>query len=111
MENTRAQLGVEDWRIRNGAHKDNWRPWEMPPGVSERIGSYMQRLGLHFGRLDFIIGEADEVSFLEVNPNGQFGWLDDATVWPLHRAVLDAALDPMSTIGGDEIATETDGPE
>jgi hypothetical protein len=29
-------------------------------------------------------------TFLEVNPNGQFGWLDAPGDWPLHRAVLDA---------------------
>jgi hypothetical protein len=108
MEESRTELGVEDWRIRNGAHNDKWRRWEMPPGLPERISSYMERLGLHFGRLDFIIGDSDVV-FLEVNPNGQFGWLDDPNEWPLHHVVLDAALDPASTIRGDEIVREFDG--
>lgn len=105
MEETRAQLGVEDWRIRNGAHKDKWRSWEMLPGLSERITGYMERLGLCFGRLDFIVSN-DDVFFLEVNPNGQFGWLDDPNGWPLHRAVFDALLDPASTIRGDEVVRE-----
>lgn len=107
MEATRTQLGVEDWRIRNDAYKDKWRLWDLPPGLAQRIGGYMQRLGLHFGRLDFIVGD-DEMWFLEVNPNGQFGWLDDPDGWPLHRAVLDAVLDPASTISGDEIVRERD---
>ncbi len=44
-----------------------------------------------------------EPTFLEVNPNGQFGWLDDPAGWPLHRAVLDAALDPASTLENEAI--------
>jgi hypothetical protein len=110
MEQTRAQLGVEDWRIRNGDHPDRWRRWDMPPDLPGRICRYMERLGLRFGRLDFIVGD-DEVVFLEVNPNGQFGWLDDPNGWPLHRAVLDAALDPSSAIRGDEIVREHDAAE
>ena len=107
MERTRADLGVEDWRIRNDSHKDAWRPWELPTGLAARIDRYMACLGLHFGRLDFIVDDdADSVVFLEVNPNGQFGWLDDPDGWSLHRAVLDAALDPATTIRGDEIARE-----
>lgn len=105
MERTRAELDVEDWRIRNGAYKDKWRRWGMPLGLPERISSFMEQLGLHFGRLDFIVGDS-EVHFLEVNPNGQFGWLDDPHNWPLHRAVLDAVLDPASTIRGDEVVRE-----
>ncbi|MCC2113483.1 MAG: hypothetical protein KDJ16_15725 [Hyphomicrobiales bacterium] len=106
MEATRAELEVEDWRIRNGAHTDKWRPWSMPVGLAERIDGYMKRLGLHFGRLDFIVGDSD-VAFLEVNPNGQFGWLDDPDGWPIHHAVLDAAFDPAMAVRGDEIARET----
>lgn len=109
MEATRAQLGVEDWRIRNDAHKDVWRAWNLPPDLARRIRGYMERLGLRYGRLDFIVGD-DVASFLEVNPNGQFGWLDDPDGWPLHRAVLDAVLDPATAILGGEAARELDRP-
>lgn len=107
MEATRGDLGVEDWRIRNGAHFDGWRPWPMSDDLIDRIRRYMRRLGLRFGRLDFIAGAGDPV-FLEVNPNGQFGWLDDPDGWPLHNAVLDAVLDPRSAIDGREAVRETD---
>lgn len=105
MERTRADLGVEDWRIRNGAHDDRWRPWSLPEGLDAAIDAYMERLGLKFGRLDFIVGAAGAV-FLEVNANGQFGWLDDPDGWPLHRAVLEAVLDPGSRITGAEAVRE-----
>lgn len=37
----------------------------------------MTKLGLVFGALDFIIKPNGEYIFLEVNPNGQWLWLDD----------------------------------
>ena len=46
--------------------------------------------------------------FLEVNPNGQFGWLDTRGSWPLHRAVLAALYDPSSSVHGDETVREPD---
>lgn len=105
MAETRSDLDVEDWRIRNDSYHDRWRPWDLPPDLAPRICEYMGRLGLHFGRLDFIVGD-DGVWFLEVNPNGQFGWLDDPDGWPLHNAVLDAVLDPASAVCGTETVRE-----
>lgn len=106
MERTRAELGVEDWRIRNGTTSEPWRDWSLPAGLADSIRAYMDRLGLHYGRLDFITGE-DGVFFLEVNTNGQFGWLDDPDGWPIHNAVLDATLDPAFSIRGGEVTRET----
>jgi hypothetical protein len=102
MERTRADLGVEDWRTRVGGHADVWRRWAAPSGFTARVDAYMCRLGLRYGRLDFLSGDG-EPTFLEVNPNGQFGWLDDPVGWPLHRAVLDAALDPASSLENEAI--------
>jgi hypothetical protein len=105
MRLTRAELGVQDWRTLTNSDRDHWRPWVLPAPAQGRITAYMKRLGLRFGRLDFLTTEG-EMTFLEVNPNGQFGWLDDPSEWPLHRAVLEAVLDPTSSIQGNEAVRE-----
>ena len=105
MRLTRAELGVQDWRTLTNSDRDHWRPWVLPAPAQGRITAYMKRLGLRFGRLDFLTTEG-ETTFLEVNPNGQFGWLDDPSEWPLHRAVLEAVLDPTSSIQGNEAVRE-----
>jgi hypothetical protein len=107
MRLTRAELQVEDWRTLPDSDSRDWRPWDLPEGVEERIRGYMERLGLRFGRLDFLAGEG-VLTFLEVNPNGQFGWLDTPGEWPLHRAVLAAVLDPASAVRGDETVREAE---
>lgn len=105
MKETRTALNVEDWRSLKDNDRELWRGWTLTGGFSARIDTFMQRLGLRFGRLDFITG-GDQPVFLEVNPNGQFGWLDEPDRWPLHRAVLDAVLDPASAIRGGEAVSE-----
>jgi hypothetical protein len=105
MRLTRGELGVEDWRTLSNSDREHWRPWNLSAPVEDRITAYMNRLGLRFGRLDFLTTEG-ELTFLEVNPNGQFGWLDQPDAWPLHRAVLEAVLDPASSVEGGEIVRE-----
>lgn len=105
MELTREELGVEDWRTLNLIESSRWRPWNLSNTLSDLISCFMKRLGLRFGRLDFLKTE-EEVTFLEVNPNGQFAWLDDSVTFSLHQAVLTAALDPASTVMGDECVLE-----
>lgn len=87
---------LTDWRVTQGSDRNQWIPWNAGKEFEEKVDAYMKELGLKFGRLDFIIGGA-EVQFLEVNPCGQFGWLDDRKL-TLHNEVVDAILDPESTV-------------
>ena len=87
---------MTDWRVTQGTEANKWGPWNAGEEFENKIRAYMRDMGLKFGRLDFIIG-GDEPEFLEVNPCGQFGWLDDEN-FALHREVLDAILNPSSTI-------------
>ena len=87
---------LTDWRVTQGTEANKWEPWNAGEEFEDKVRAYMHDMGLKYGRLDFIIG-GDEPEFLEVNPEGQFGWLDDEN-FTLHKEVLDAILDPSSTI-------------
>lgn len=52
-----------------------WQPHELPDAVARGIVGFMAEMGLHFGRLDFLLGP-DGYHFLEVNANGEWAWLD-----------------------------------
>lgn len=85
-----------DWRITQGTPRNKWKKWDAGKDFENRIDGYMKAMNLKFGRLDFIIG-GKEPQFLEVNPSGQFGWLDDRK-FTLHNEVVDAILDESTII-------------
>ncbi len=68
--------GVVDWRhARTLAPAQEWRRHELPDSVARAIREFMDDMALHYGRLDFLLSGKD-YCFLEVNPNGEWAWLD-----------------------------------
>ena len=88
--------GLTDWRVTQGTKANQWTHWDCGDAFEHKVRAYMHDIGLKFGRLDFIIG-GNTPQFLEVNPCGQFGWLDDSAM-TLHKEVAEAIIDPSSTI-------------
>ncbi len=50
----------------------------------------MRRLDLRYGAFDFAVTPASEAYFLEVNPGGQWAWLERATGAPMTHALARA---------------------
>lgn len=65
-----------DWRHTANPNLPH-QPIELPLGVQARLLNMMARLGLTFGAVDLVQTPDDEFVFLEVNPNGQWLWIDD----------------------------------
>lgn len=63
---------------------------EVPAAVGHGVRTLMTRLGLRFGAFDFVVSPDDRWWFLEVNPNGQWAWIEDATGLPITAAISDA---------------------
>ena len=61
----------------------------------------MVRLGLVYGALDFVIGPGGSWTFLEINPGGQFGWLQ------LHRPSDDSHARRPPRDGSDDVTDWT----
>ena len=49
----------------------------MPEGVNTFCRQYLREMGLNFGCFDFIVRPDGQYVFLECNPNGQWGWIED----------------------------------
>ncbi len=65
-----------DWRERSVDLRVE--PAVLPDGVSRACRRLMERLGLVFGCLDLVVTPDGRHVFLEVNPMGQFLWVEDA---------------------------------
>lgn len=75
----RSSFSGLDWRrfIAAGID-DKWEHVMVPEHLRLKITAYMKDLGLSYGRLDFLYSEEDfsDIQFLEVNPHGQWAWMD-----------------------------------
>ena len=70
----------------------NPKPWPRCPLSSKderAIKGFMDETGYRFGRFDFIRKDG-ELWFLELNPNGQWAWLDEENEHGLVTLVADA---------------------
>ena len=66
----------EDVRKANFDDPSKWEPCELTASEQTAILGFMAETGYQFGRFDFIRKDG-ELWFLELNPNGQWAWLDE----------------------------------
>lgn len=65
----------EDWRVDN-CHNVKYEEIQLPPKISKQCVSIVEHFGLNFSSMDLILNDDGNYYFLDLNPNGQWGWLD-----------------------------------
>lgn len=78
-----------DWRREGAELIEQWTPAELPKVVAERARRLMQELGLVYGAMDLIVTPEGEHVFLEVNPGGEYFWLEDHCGFAISAALAD----------------------
>lgn len=84
-----------DWRHYDWGHTP-YRPHRLPDSVRRACLALVERLGLRFGAIDMIVTPDDRYVFLEINPNGQWMWIEDETGLPISDAICDTLMDPSA---------------
>lgn len=64
-----------DWRKDYSSHR--YTVIDCPLTIKNLCYKMLEDLELKFGAFDFIVDEEDNWVFLEVNPNGQWQWLEE----------------------------------
>jgi glutathione synthase/RimK-type ligase-like ATP-grasp enzyme len=89
IESQRSEKTQEDWRnydIENTPHSE----FELPNEVRSKCLALMQELGLYYGCIDMIVTPSNEFVFLEINPGGQWLWVEKLTKMPISEAIVEA---------------------
>ncbi|MCT9934256.1 ATP-dependent carboxylate-amine ligase [Planotetraspora sp. A-T 1434] len=81
-----------DWR-RYNTDVTPHRVHPLPCDVTRRCLAMADRLGLLYGAFDLILTPEGEYVFLEVNPNGQWLWIEELTGLPISQAICDLLLE------------------
>ncbi len=92
----RSKFEGLDWRKFIGAGVDDkWELVRLTAPICDRIKAYMDDMGLSYGRLDFLYSQEDfgDLQFLEVNPHGQWAWMD----LKKDRGIFDAMIRFLTT--------------
>jgi len=90
ISDTTNDTSVRDWRIAHfngGLQIDAFD--ELPQDIAEACIAHSKLLGLNFSAIDLIIDKKGEIWFLENNPNGQWGFVEEATGQPIGQAMAD----------------------
>ncbi|MER6378346.1 hypothetical protein ABT255_61520 [Streptomyces mirabilis] len=79
-----------DWRLDPAVH---WQSCDLPKSLVDRILRLVSVLGLHYGCIDMRLTPDGEYYFLEINPAGQFLFIEIQTEQPLSLAMAKLLLD------------------
>lgn len=76
-----------DWRrdALNLPHKEH----QLPKEIEKKCIALVNFFSLHFGAIDMILTPEGRYVFLEINPNGQWAWVEDLTGMPISEALVE----------------------
>ena len=80
-----------DWR-RYDLDETPHFPHALPPDVAQRCIQLVQELGLCYGAIDMVLTPDDRYVFLEINPSGQYLWIEQLTGLPITDALCDLLI-------------------
>ncbi|MFI2348669.1 ATP-grasp ribosomal peptide maturase [Streptomyces sp. NPDC019443] len=83
----RIDSDLLDWRADYSAL--TYKPVPLPTGVEKALTAHLEHFGLASGSFDLCITRDGDLHWLELNPNGQWGWLEDETGLPIASAFAD----------------------
>jgi glutathione synthase/RimK-type ligase-like ATP-grasp enzyme len=81
--------GEVDWRKLRAGEGPAWQPATLPDEIAAKARALLDRFGLGFGALDLIVTPAGEHVFLELNPAGEWGWLERDLGLPISEAIAE----------------------
>ncbi len=87
---------LHDWR-RYDFSKVKHEIFDLPKGIKEKLLKFMTVCNLQFGAIDMILTPDDEYIFLEVNPQGQWGWIEELTGLPISNEIAEILISPPKT--------------
>ncbi|MBP9826951.1 hypothetical protein KBC99_00555 [Candidatus Saccharibacteria bacterium] len=80
---------VEDWKIPEEFGKLMYEPYVLSVEDEQRILQYVRAYDLEYAVVDLMRSTSGGLYFLEINPVGQWLWLEEETGLPISQAIAD----------------------
>lgn len=103
-----AHLLAAEVRVRPGDYpldvrvnrRMDYRPHALPPEIAGKLLSLMRKLGLEYGAIDMRLTPDGDYVFLEVNPAGQFLYVEKSAGIPIAAALAHHLIAGIATAPG-----------
>jgi putative peptide maturation system protein len=98
-----------DWRRADHA-RTPFVPHDLPAEVARRCIDLVASLDLRYGCIDLVLTPDDRLVFLEIDPNGQYLWIEQLTGLPITAALADLLVGTAAPVmaGGQHRAITRD---
>lgn len=96
IDSQTSDRATHDWRRDGEGLLDEWRPDTLPREVEAASLELCTRLRLNYGAIDFILTPDGRYVFLEINPVGEFFWLENLPGFALGEALAEVLTDPAA---------------
>lgn len=90
-----SEATADDWRRDAAGLAAAWRPHALPRELEIRLLALATRLGLNYGAADLLVDADGTHHFLEINPAGEWGWVDRIGL-PIADAIAAVLTDPKA---------------
>ncbi|NJM67726.1 MAG: MvdD family ATP-grasp ribosomal peptide maturase [Acaryochloris sp. RU_4_1] len=92
IDSQRLEQAHYDWRRKGIALLKDWQSYTLPPEIEEKLLLLMTNLGLNYGAIDIILTPDNRYVFLEINPVGEFFWLERCPGLPISQEIANLLL-------------------
>jgi glutathione synthase/RimK-type ligase-like ATP-grasp enzyme len=92
IDSQSSERAAYDWRRDGLRLAQGWKTYELPREVEEKVLRLMDYFVLNYGAIDIIATPDGRHVFLEVNPVGEFFWLERSPGLPVSDAIADVLL-------------------
>jgi MvdD family ATP-grasp ribosomal peptide maturase len=95
IDSQRLEKAHHDWRKQGLEFLEDWQPYQLPIELEAKLLQLMEQVGLNYGAIDLILTPEGRYLFLEVNPVGEFFWLELCPGLPVSHAIAQLLIDRM----------------
>ncbi len=85
---------------RNNMEDVEYRPISLPTRIDSLVRKLMVRYALRFSAIDMAVSTDGTWYFFEVNPNGQWAWLDLYAGAEIYKSFVNSAVTAINSLGG-----------
>jgi glutathione synthase/RimK-type ligase-like ATP-grasp enzyme len=84
-----SQTTVRDWRYDHAFGSARFTSYDndLSPELRTQCIDLVRKMGLVYGAIDLVIDQKGGIWFLEINPNGQWAFIEEETGQPIGKAI------------------------